>query len=249
MATRARTKRVSRRTLADYQEHVTHALGKTPDSRITTAEIVNDAGRLLVTMHPWTWRTRPPKSIATVANQQWVALPIDFEELLGDPVIPTGLSYAVIPTTLQDVLLRRQASQFDAFTYYLATDVWQETASPEGEIVRRAEIWPTPSTTTDELFQIAYLAGWVDLVDSTDVPVIPREVEQLLVMMCREIAIHYEDQTEALESVLASRLAQHLMEADGRKQSQLGRMRGGLYDRGRVDTSSVLYPHRRITKA
>lgn len=46
---------MARRTFSDYKNAVTHALGGTPASGVTTANMVNDAMKHLASMRSWNW--------------------------------------------------------------------------------------------------------------------------------------------------------------------------------------------------
>lgn len=52
-------------TLQDYENHMMHAIGGMPDSRITLVQTANEALSYLFLAYDWNWRSRPPLDITT----------------------------------------------------------------------------------------------------------------------------------------------------------------------------------------
>jgi hypothetical protein len=219
-------------TFANLKNAVRHALGKTTlDSTTSVDDIVNDGVALFYGLHPWTWR-ETALSVDTVAAQRYVALPGDFAELATDLQAATGsalLGY-LVKSTLDDIVQFRatQLSGIAASMRYAVT--W--ASSDDDELpVARLELWPTPS----EAITISgiYRRQIRKLVDDGDVPDVPAHFHQLLKRVVRAHALDEDDQADAAERAWAhvNALLPKLQEADGRGDSNLGRMRGATAGR------------------
>ncbi len=218
-------------TLADYENHMRHAIGGEPDPRITLAQTANEALSYLFNNHQWSWRGRPPVTLTAVVNQQYLTLPADF----GEVVAINRPNREVQLTSIQDLVHRRNltlvpppiASVFAALSYPAQADQTVEAPVP------RLEIFPTP--TDADVYTLSYRAGPITLVNPGDVPNIPPEYERLFVLLCRAFIRDYEEQDSTSEWAKIGTKEnpgemQRLQDHDGVQQPNLGQQRGGAVD-------------------
>lgn len=234
---------MARRTLLDYQNTVEHAVGGTMDSRHTSTQMVNDAGRFLCRMTDWKWLERPPIDLTLVADAEFIVLPADFGAILSLSV-PDGVIYSIHQVGLHEIESRRNYSQFDSFRYFVALAYPGQGSRRRPAKQPRLEVYPTSQV--DFIFTTMYRGDWVDLEKAKDVPIIAREYERLLVEICRAMARGIEDDEELLETPSIKTQFNMLLRRAGLDQSSMGEMRGGAVQdrRGPV----TLYPHRQISR-
>lgn len=89
--------------LQDYINHMEHAIGGVPDTRINPAQVANEALRYLFDQHPWSFRERPILEILTTPGQNYITLPADFGELVSVHFDTREVSL----TSLEDIAHRR----------------------------------------------------------------------------------------------------------------------------------------------
>lgn len=218
-------------TLADYQNHMRHAIGGDPDVRIDLAQTANEALSYLFNAHQWSWRGRPPTVLTAVVSQEYLDLPADFGEIIA----VNRPNREVQLTSIQDLVHRRNltlvpppiASVFAALSYPAQTDQTAEAPNP------RLEIFPTPTDT--DIYTLSYRAGPILLTDPANVPNIPPEYERLFILLCRAFIRDYEEQDSTSEwAKIGTKESpgemQRLMEHDGVQQANLGQLRGGAVD-------------------
>lgn len=221
-------------TLLQLQEHVEAVVGASTDARLSVNQIINEAGRLLFNMHPWTWRRRPPARLSLVADQSYVALPSDFGfgELIEVTLIDTtGFDINVV--TLSDIEKLRSWTVTDTtHFYYVAVAFPTQSATTSAPGTARLEIYPTPATNQSNVIGCVYRAGWVELSAATAVPNIPTAFDHLLLRLVRAMAVYYKTENyDGVEKILTSQSVAHMKMADARTQADLGRMQGGqLHD-------------------
>lgn len=237
-----------RRTTKDYLDYMSHALGKTPDSRHKLIHDLNDAGRALVNTHPWNWRARSGVPLNLVADQSYVELPENFGEII-DIQVDNAQTFTVIQTSLADLNRRRAWGQYDALSLFIAfQDGTEGETDEDGVLENRAQVFPTPTTSRSDI-NLSYLVKWVDLDESDPdrVPNIPRDWERSLNLFARAFAHDIENRSDPFEnSTLFGPTGemQRLIMLDAGKQVNQGRPLHNVLSRGR----DVYYPHRRISR-
>lgn len=218
-------------TLADLQSQMQHAIGGMPDSRISLANVANDALKYLFNEYEWAWRERPPLTLTAVPNQQYLALPADFGEIVGI----SRPNREVQLTSLPDLAFRRNltlvpppiASVFAAVSHPAAPV--DDDGNPSGEQpVPQLELFPTPVAA--DTYVLTYRAGPVSLVNTTDVPNIPPEFERVLTLVARAMIRDLEEQDASREWDAANAELEKLQAKDGREQANMGQIRGGAVD-------------------
>lgn len=222
-------------TLGGMKSIVKQALGKTTyDADFDIAAICNDAVALLAHLHPWNWRHKA-FSVNTVADQPYVTLPADFAELVTDATGTTGIFPSMIRSSLTDIAMYRASTLAGgvAATLYAINYVPAEEADALPTV--RFEMWPAPTT----IFPITgtYRRVINSMASDDDVPDVPVQFHQLLRRILRAHAFEEDDQTadaaRAWDAVNA--LLPTAQMADGRLDSNLGQMRGGIGDLGCSD--------------
>lgn len=240
-------------SLIDYAEH---AAGGRLDGRLDPVSIVNQAGHRLVSLAEWPWLNRPRTGLAFVANQNYVALPADFGQLVAHPEVSDTLNKSIQATSQADLLYRR-SSNLESLTHYFYTLAYptqaSATAAPVGA---RLEIWPTPTANTANALYIVYRATWTELDDGTKIANVPADIEPLLIEMVRAYAAGYSDRgtdrrpafgpEQRVAMLMQTPLVRDLMRRYGMAQPGIGPMRGGIVN----DQSPGIYrPYTSITRA
>lgn len=100
----------------------------------------------------------------------------------------------------------------------------------------RLELWPTPTTATEDALRLFYRAGWLHLNEEGDIIRIPQWLERAYVSMVRAYARGYEgEDVEPLEArilrVVNGPEMQAALRIDARMQTDFGPRRGGQFNR------------------
>jgi len=201
-------------TYGGLKQHILLALGGQPsivsgvtrDQRI--AEIVNQAGNYLFTK-AWRFRERTARPLSIVANQDWVALPSDAEEIVS-LIAKGGLGWRIELTTPDQIELFRNTlapQVFDSVYYAAMSRPWAEAneTTPLGAgtafPAARLDIYPTPVANQPEAMIMRYRSGWTPVSEDSGsvTPIgyfmpVPPYVEALLIAYCRAFATAYEDE-------------------------------------------------------
>lgn len=220
-------------TRDEYIGLMTHALGKTPDSRHNLYWTFNRAARALVTASEWSWRVRGPVSVSTVANQGFIELPADFAQVRVCYIPSAGAVQKVNVCTLETIAqLRALASSYvGTGNIYIYFPAWNFN---ELGVAPRAELAPIPTTNATPTFQMIYNCAWREIDDSDtlrEVTVIPADFEHALILMARAFANNIENQDAALEDTAVKNELDRLRGEDSRRQVNFGRMSGGAGSR------------------
>ena len=210
------------------------APGQTNDERL--AEIVNDAGKCLMA-EAWNWRTRTPVLLNTVADQEYVALSPDVEEIVGlwntDESGPAAL---VTMDTIET--LRRGPEQVTTSDITHACLSTAATEAGDGAPTVRLEVWPTPTAAVTGALSLRYRQGWVEIDSDEDdgylIPV-PNWIEPLLREYVWAHAEAYEkgDLSQALARVQAGVVYEQCCTKDSRLQQDLGQLPDARQSGGR----------------
>lgn len=234
-------------TYASLLDQAEHAAGAPLDPRLD--DVVNQAGRYMCAMNPWAFLERPPVELDFVANQNYVLLPDDFDQLVSLDV-PVGIQTSVILTSIARILNLRANTWTEPFNYYVALEYPAQESVDEPPPKARLAIFPTPGTTESGGLHLQYRAGWVDLVDMDDAANTPAKFDALLVQIVRAFALGYSDErrgpgsvAQRLEPIESSTMVRRLKENDSLDQQNLGRMDGGML----TDGPGVFRPFRSIT--
>lgn len=219
-------------TLADYRNLVDHALhGGAPNAVYTDADttrdqIINDAGRHMVGLHPWPFRKRPPINLTVTSAQKWMDLPVDFGEVVS-LIAADGMNVDVYMSSAHEVESYRSINTPSTGSYYVAYLSWPTQNSPtESMAGPRLEIEPV-GTSGDE-FVLVYLAGWRELTQSGDVPNIPLKLESLFSQYVQAFARYQDDnQFDAIFTIDEGPMVRARMNEYSRAQWQFGTIDNG----------------------
>lgn len=225
-------------TVASYKNHMIHAIGGNPDTRISLLQVLNEAVRYLFDQHEWNFRARPilettvaavdpPTNPVTYNN--YIDLPADFGEILSAHYGTRQVKF----TSLEDIAHRRTntlippplAAVYVALSFPGQSDVNSLQGSP------RLEIFPAPDSAAT--FALEYRAGAIQLVNDTDVPNIPPSFERALALLARAFICDYEEQESTNEWAEAEKELEKLKAHDGLIQSNMGPSLGGAVDERR----------------
>ena len=210
-------------TFAQLKTHVEHALGGTPSVQLSSADIVNQAGRQFFN-HQWNFRLKGPKEITTTANAKYVDLPSDFGHMVS-VYMQSGLTESIQMTTLEQVIKVRNSS-VSTGSNYVATITW-----PETEVATtppRLELAPTPSS--EDTIVVAYLSGWQQLEQDVETVRVPAYAEAALIQMVRAFALGYEEEnmSQRILEVEQGPIFQQAMTSDGLPQNHFGPLQNGV---------------------
>jgi len=196
-------------TYGNLKSHIVLALGGQPsivsgmtrDQRI--AEIVNQAGQYLFSK-PWRFRERTSRPLSLIAQQDYVVLPADVEDIIS-LISKGGLGWIVELTSPEQIETLRVASPMTnaGSTFYATLSrPWADSSGAAlvdgtGMPAVRLEMYPTPQATTSEALTVRYRCRWQPVSDSTletfTIPV-PTYAESLLIAYARSFAMAYEDE-------------------------------------------------------
>jgi hypothetical protein len=228
------------RTLAEYRSELQHALGgAAPASQLAQDTIINDAGRHLVSMHPWKWLERTPGTLNFAQDTAYVSMPSDFKSL--DTIVPDDEIDATFTLTSFYEIARMRQFEITLTAAYYGALVWPGQASATAlQTVPRLELYPTPSANATGALHIWYTRGWTVIDDATDAPNIPWFMESLLVQLVRAFAQGYEESdvgslNQRLADVTGTRdnpspIFAAALSEDGMIQPDLDTIEGGWTD-------------------
>lgn len=229
-------------TYGNLKSHVVLALGGQPsivsgmtrDQRI--AEIVNQAGLYLFTK-AWRFRERTSRALPVVAQQNYVALPADVEDIIA-LVSKAGLGWRVELTTPEHMEIIRNMAEpalMDGVYYATMSRPWAQANGTElgqgtGLPAIRLELYPTPQASASDAITARYRAAWQTVSSSTNetsfiIPV-PAYAESLLIAYARAFAMAYEDEglTARLLEIDNGPIFSAAATKDGIQQRDYGRL-------------------------
>lgn len=221
-------------TLREYRRHVRHALGGEPSTRLNEAQMVNEGGRHLFSMHSWNFRTRPSVILSLVGDQDYVDLPDDFGELVSVKMDNNLLDSIEITTLAQIDELRNLSLADTSFRIVAAISYPDQADDNDSLSTPRLELWPTPPADTTKAITLRQRSLWAEMNRNEDVPNIQPKYESLLIACVRAVALGYEEDSEAdvddrLAKIKSKRggLFDIAVKADGRSQGNYGVVRNG----------------------
>ncbi len=214
-------------TIQDALGHIEDALGG-PLVNLDPHDVLNEAGRVLLSLREWNWAKRPPTGLAFVAAQTWIALPADFGSIVS--LTPAnGLARAVQQTTSLEVQRYRSLlSMVPSYVYFVAVAHAPEAVT--GIPKPRLEVYPTPGANEAGALQLVYRARWVDLSeDQDDLVPVPDWIESLYVQLVRATAWGYleNDMGMHLAKVINNPLWNAAGLRDSAQQHEHGALSGG----------------------
>jgi len=165
-----------------------------------------------------------------VADQSWIALPMDFGlgEILG--LVTSEMTTSVNLVTADTVQHHRKNSAQSPHSYWAGVVFPAQESLQEPLGNPRLEIYPTPTSDTDDFMKLSYRAGWVRLgpQQATNANV-PHSFDNMLVQFVRAFARYYASGDRSdIEAIEQSRQLGRLKRADTLIEPHLGRIRGGI---------------------
>lgn len=220
-------------TLANLRAMITHALGGSSASIITSAaatmnHMVNEAGRRVSMAHPWKHLERPPTTLDLTISTAYIALPAEFSHLVAYEAAPS-LGRCLNLTTYQGLAEMRARLITTTGAYFGAIVQPTQSSASTAQSVPRLEIWPTPSASVTAAFTVWYRAKWTELSGDTDVANVPLWFEPLLVQFVRAVAKGYEEEDidDRIDRILGGGTFAQAIEHDGQIQPDYGPLEGG----------------------
>lgn len=180
-------------TLAQATAFVSKVAGANPEL-VAAQALIDMAGDLLVSMHPWTWLRRPLVALDFVSGQDWVALPADFGELIAlDRTNLDGWQWVGFDELLE---MRYGRSAIAAgYAGAIVTAIPADgTTAPD---TPRIEIFPTPAANASNALRLAYRAGWQPVAIQFHALKIPGFVDLLFYEILRAVVLGIEEHDNA----------------------------------------------------
>ena len=223
-------------TLAQLKGYARLAVGGSPSTApgVTEAErlteIVNGAGEHLFS-RPWRWRERTAGGFDFTASQSFIDLSVDgsgnaisVDEIISlKPADSIKFSIDLVsPATFEDF----KRTNVETSLFYVAT-MSRSAQTTAGLPAARLDLFPTPSTSTDDAIFIRYREGWPSYTttssETSNIPV-PSFCEQLLIEYVRAFAEGSEDGTTQarIVSVDGGTLLDQALRKDGITTSDMG---------------------------
>lgn len=225
-------------TVTECGEWIKLTLGNYPPSPLSIATVCNQAGRHLCGMFKWRWLEGRQTTLDTVANQEYVSLPDDFAEAVSLQI--DGRPGAVNWVTRDEMGELRSASSPGSTTGVKSvciSTVAQSGSTPPTQVL---EISPVETSATSGYFLLSYRAGWTEVADSDEYIPIPTWMETLYIALLQAFArgfLREEQGTvgQRLMEIRAGDVYRQAVRDDRSKQTNWGRIRGGIGDEVRVD--------------
>ena len=223
---------VTAQTLVEYRNHVQHATGGGAlSSQLAQDQIINEAGRYLVSMHHWKWLEMTPATLTFTISTAYVSMPADFKSL--DAIWPDDAINSSFELVTPREIARMREYEITATAAYYGTLVYPTQAAVTAhQTVPRLELYPTPSATTSGALHLWYTRGWTVIDDATDVPNFPPYLETLFTQIVRAFAKGYEEDDQGtlddrLVSIAGGPIFAAAVSQDGMTQNEYGEIGGG----------------------
>lgn len=193
---------------------------------------VNEAGERMVGLYPWRYLEGGRATLNEVAGQDYLQLPDDFGEIIGEPV-PS--EYGVDRFKLVDAERFERRAQtgidYDGCTYGTLIEV-----PVNGEMVTRIEVYPVPATSQSAKWTLRYRARWTRVDDDNSNLVLARECEALFWGILNAVALGHEEHDEG---TVEQRMAdvgrwssfRSATRADARRNRRRGALPNGIHGR------------------
>jgi hypothetical protein len=218
-------------TYAELVDQLNLVIGESHDGRLNEAAIVNQAGRYLVSMHPWRWRQRPSFTMDLVNGQSYLELPPDFNE--GDEIVSVSMtdnvSYGVALTTQAEIDTLRANTILAPSFYYVAISFpnQKDLTSPQDR--PRLELHPTPTADSADALRLSYRGGWTALSLPSNRANIPETFDFALIQCVRAFGAYYITNSYThVDALVKSESIMSLKKSSGGAQANLGNMLGGI---------------------
>lgn len=155
----------------------------------------------------------PASSVDYRINLSFALLPDDFGELLFVQLTDT-LTRTMHRTTLADIGARRSGGvNIDDINYWYALS----NTTPDGQPIRRLELYPEPRTFDREGARLLYRRKWVNLATDNDEVRLPDELEPLYLEFVQAFALGYEEGDKATVSQRVAEVKRGPLYEDARR--------------------------------
>ena len=216
-------------TVTQCADWIKLTLGNNPGAPLSTLEIVNQAGRHLVTMRAWKWLEGRTATLDTVAAQDYADLPADFGEPIALEVADRSYSVTWVTRQRLDCLRAAGNESGSIFSVFVSTRAADEETPPTPVL----ELSPPAPTTTVGYFNLSYRATWADLTSDQDYVPISPICDTLYKRLLQVFARGYtrEEQgslDQRLVEIATGPVFRNAIRDDRRKQTDYGRIRGAI---------------------
>lgn len=208
-------------TANDLINLMTHALGKTPDSRHSLYTTLNQAGRAFYDAanrppwnHEWSWRLKTDITLTLPASVQEIDLPADFGSVL-EIGFDTETLGEVVCVSARDLHRYRSNTNTPSLVLYVCFESGGRQPSTSDTARKTMGFWPTQDAARSDVV-LTYSRAWADLSSKNpkQVPFSPPEWERLLQEMARAFAFETEFRRPAFEDELVLKEIERLVFLD-----------------------------------
>lgn len=227
--------------LSDLKTYVSEMLGDDPGV-FTATEVINLAGKLLITAHQWNWNIRRGVNLNFVANQEYIDLPDNTGRVL---TLTAARGIQLTKVSWENLELHRRSNSYVG-TGYLYNFSWiEDSGGSAGDtdppVGIRLELAPTPSANQTAAIVMTYYKKWVDLSADTDRVRIPEDMEPLFYEAVRIVARGFDEDdvmgpSEMLTRFKGLELFRQMKRYDAQITPRGGPMEGGIGMTGHIHT-------------
>ena len=205
-----------------------YSTGMREPAELPLNEMIGHIGQHLFAFTDWSFTTRTSATMDTVAGQNWVALPADFDSPLSiEPPSSALQTFRWIPIERLNFL--RSTPTSPSVLGYQGCVVWDHSGDVPAP---RIEIWPNVTTGKVAAFTIYYKRKWPALSGDDDVVPVPDYCEAAIIALAKAW-MHgtVESDVKSLDDRIAEweqgPIIRAAMDRDGRNQYDLGMLSDG----------------------
>lgn len=204
--------------------------GADPSPELNALELANQAGEWFYDCYGWRWKLRPPAILASVASQEWLALPTDFGEMVGVPRGTTTAPVLLRMVTMEQVSRYRAVNRTPAAPPWYGALIYTAVDQDEQTISRpRIEIWPPALETSANIGELIYSAAWVPLTSDDSIATFPNYCNALYIQIARAFLSGLEDEEQGsiddrLARIMDGALYKAAVLRDSGEQNDYGQM-------------------------
>ena len=167
---------------------------------VDAARIINTAGQILVSMKAWRWLERGPTLLGVTADQPFVTLPSDFRSVV---TLQSNEVLNIRVVAWEEWVQIARGADVEPALY--AATIGQAVPDGGGPVTPQIAIYPTPTTTTANVFNLVYHAGWdeasaAEVTAGTKKLHIPVWIEALWFEVLQAVARGFEEDDNAVMS-------------------------------------------------
>lgn len=216
--------------LSDCTAVVAESLGGSPAVQ-TAARIANHAGTIVFNMHSWRFARRGPVWLGTTAGNDLVPLPVDYAGYISILGKADGPLLIVDPEAFMLHRGGQAIATYGTIGMIVGADIgFQPTAAA-------MRVYPTPTATEAQVYQLFYTRGWQELVDPNSFVPLPQFALPLFVEVLMAVAGGVDESehgtmTDRLDRIRSGSNFRAAVRADGLRHAVPMPLRNGIAQPG-----------------